>query len=134
MTNGEFSEDLPAGGKLKVNAKSWHIHYYIAGPDLRYKGEFFDIPGNKIDDYIVAWQENFKKYLELKATIPSKSEFHSQGKMDMIIAINSYFDEGVSLTHRGISVKTEKELKNLIENYEFAKKRALEIMTFLKKL
>lgn len=134
MTNGRFSEYLPSGGELVANVKSWSIHYYIAGPDLRYNGESFDIPGDKIDDYINAWQENFKKYTELKASIPPKSEFTTRGKMGMIIAINSYFSEGVSLRYRGVNVKTEKELKKIIDNYEFAKKRAVEIMALLKQL
>lgn len=134
MTDGEFSEYLPSGGKLVVNVKHWHIHYYFAGPDLRYKGESFDIPDKQIDDYIAAWKENFAKYLELKDTIPKQSELRTHGKMGMLIAINSYLSEGVSLTYRGISVKTEKELQKIIDNYEFAKKRAVEIMTLLKQL
>lgn len=134
MTNGEFSEYLPSGGKLVVNAKNWSIQYYFAGPDLRYKGESFEIQSNEIDDYILAWQENFQKYMELKATIPIKSEFNTRGKKGMIIAVNSYYKEGVSLIYRGLNVKTERELKKLIDNYEFAKKRAVEIMALLKQL
>ena len=134
MTDGEFSEYLPSGGKLVVTVKHWHIHYYFSGPDLRYNGESIDIPGNQVDDYIAAWKENFEKYKELKASIPKKSEFKAYGKKGMLIAINSYFNEGVSLTYRGINIKTEHELKKLIDNYAFAKRRAVEIMELLKQL
>ena len=134
MTTGEFTEFLPSGGKLVVNPMSWYIHYYFPGTEVKLGGDSYYIHDNQIDNYIFAWQENFKQYKELKETLPTKNEFVTRGKLGMLIAVHSRTCEGVSLTYRGLNIKTEKELKSLIERYEFAKKRAETLMACLKQL
>jgi hypothetical protein len=42
---GEYIEQMPFGGRLKVTRDSWHIEYYFPGPDLRYSGQFKVVPG-----------------------------------------------------------------------------------------
>ncbi|MCH5155052.1 MAG: hypothetical protein J1F69_00450 [Clostridiales bacterium] len=134
MTTGEFSEFLPSGGRLVVNVQSWYVHYYFPGTEIRLGGESYYIHDNQIDSYIAAWQDNLKQYKELKATLPEKSESVTRGKLGMIIAVNSRIQEGVSLSYHGINAKNEKDLKKILDSYEYARNRANLIMSFLRQL
>ena len=133
MTTGEFSEFLPSGGRLVVSANSWYVHYFFPGTEVRLGGESYYIHDNQLDSYIAAWIENFKQYKDLKAKV-AKTESVTRGKMGMIIAVNSRIQEGVSLSYHGVNVKTEKDLKKLLESYEYARNRAARIMAFLRQL
>lgn len=44
---GTYKEKLSTGGELTISANTWSISYYIPGIDLRYKGEFFSISGER---------------------------------------------------------------------------------------
>ncbi len=123
--NGEYSEKLPSGGKMVVTKTSWKIDYYFPGPDLRYNGTFFTIPGAEIDAYISAWEANFNKYLELKKTMRGGS-YSCEGSKGMMIRVNKY-PEGVSLTSYHMPINSRAALNKIVGEYERAKRRAQDI-------
>lgn len=130
--DGEYSEQLPCGGTLKVSGDKWHIQYYFAGFDRRYNGEFCRIEGLKIDEYISAWKENFDEYKKLKVSIPSGGDFSKPGKLGMNIRVGSF--EGVCLKSYHMPIKTEEGLTKVINSYRYAKDQALKAIKLLKTL
>lgn len=118
---------------MVVSANSWYVHYFFPGTEVRLGGESYYIHDHQLDTYIAAWTENFKQYKDIKAKV-AKTESVTRGKMGMIIAVNSRIQEGVSLSYHGINVKTEKDLKKLLESYEYARNRAALIMAFLRSI
>jgi len=131
--NGEFVQSLKTGGKLKVSSSGWEIEYYFAGPDLRYNGTFKRIYGNEIDKYINAWRNNFKKYQDLRESIPSGGDFSTSGEMGMTIRIGGWRD-GVCLTSYEMPLNTQKQIDDVIAEYENAKKTAKKLQQILKEL
>ena len=132
MASGEYREKLNSGGELSVTAKSWSIEYYFQGPDLRYNGTFVTISGCDIDKYIAAWNNNFKKYIQLKQTIPAGGSFDTCAEMEMRIRIG--FSEGVCLRSYHMPICTEEKLNQVVSDYNFAKKRAQQIQRLLQSL
>ncbi len=130
--NGEYKEKLLSGGELSVTKNSWSIKYYFSGPDLRYNGTFVTVPGEKINDYIEAWRNNFKKYILLKASIPSGGKFETNGEMGMSIRVG--WGEGVCLKAYHMPINTEDKLRQVTEDYSIAKERAIIVQEMLKKL
>ena len=130
---GIYEETLPCGGKLKVTKSSWLIEYYFPGPDLRYNGEFVRIQGAQVSGFICAYQENWKKYSELKKTIPKGGEFNTAGKSGMQIRVGG-FNEGVCIQSYYMPLKSISSVNKLIEGYKYALKRAPEIKIFLASL
>lgn len=131
--NGQYSEKLMTGGELIVSTDSWNIKYYFPGPDLRYNGTFVTVAGAKIEKYISAWKNNYKKYLLLKKTIPVDGEFSTEGEMGMTIRIGKFF-EGVCLYSYHMPISTEEKLNQVISDYQYAKERAIKLQKFLRNL
>lgn len=71
MNKAKYTEALASGGELNITENGWYIQYYFNGPDLRYNGEFVTIQGNDVDNYIKAYKNNYKKFLELQKVIPN---------------------------------------------------------------
>ena len=130
--NGEYSEKLPCGGTLKVIGNKWNIEYYFHGFDNRYKGQFCYIEGHRIEEYILAWKENFDEYKKLKVSIPKGGEFSTMGKLGMNIRIGSF--EGVCLASYHMQIKTEGDLTRVINSYLYAKGHAPKAMKLLQTL
>lgn len=130
--NGEYSEKLKSGGELKVSVNNWYIQYYFSGPDLRYNGTFVNIEGKDIDKYIDAWKTNFNKYLQLKETIPTGVKFDTNGLMGMSIRIG--WSEGVCLRSYHMPINNSAKLNQVIEDYEYAKERAIKLQELLRSL
>lgn len=130
--NGEYSEELKSGGELKVSVNNWYIQYYFSGPDLRYNGTFVNIEGKDIDKYIDAWRTNFNKYLKLKETIPTGGKFDTNGLMGMSIRIG--WSEGVCLRSYHMPINNSAKLNQVIEDYEYAKERAIKLQELLRSL
>lgn len=122
---GEYTERLPhySEGTLCVHKTSWYIRFYFPGPDLRYKGTFFNIRGTEIESYIYAYRMNWQKYLELKKSTPATGSYQTTGLKDMRIGVGGYAD-GVCLTEYHIPIKNESELNNIISDLEWAEKKA----------
>ncbi len=131
--NGEYTEKLSTGGELKVTPSMWCISYYFSGPDLRYNGTFVSIPGKEIDEYIQAWRDNFKKYLDLKKAIPKDGEYNTYGEKNMSIRIGNWCS-GVCLKSYHMPINNEEELEAVLCDYEYAKKRAHQLQTVLSSL
>lgn len=124
---GSYEEELKTGGKLIVKNDDWFIQYYFPGPDLRYNGTFLSLDGNCIDKYISSWKENFDKCKKLEKEIPENGSYDIEGKMGMYIHIhngNGY----VTLDRWHFPIYTEKELKNLLNEYAESKAKAKVIM------
>ena len=130
---GTYEELLPCGGKLKVTKSSWEIAYYFSGPDFRYNGTFFSIPGNSIEHYITAFHENWLEYEKLKDFIPSGGEFSKNGKMGMTIRIGN-FAQGVCLHSYHLPIYSIHRLEKIIAGYRYATERAPKIQEFLSAL
>ncbi len=131
MKRGTYVEKLPFKGELKVTNESWEISYYFSGPDLRYNGTFVSIPGNRVQNYVEAFRENWKEYCKLKESLPEGGEYRKIGKLNMTINIGS-FCEGVCLRSYHMAISNEKTLNSVIESYEYAIERAPIIQEFLK--
>jgi len=128
---GEYNEKLPCGGNLIVNDSSWKIEYHFLGSDMRYTDTMITIYGQNINDYILAWEENFEDYKTIKSVIPP-GDFCKIGKMGMNIRLG--FAEGVCLKSYHMPIKTEKELENVIKSYDYAQDRAQKIIKMLRNL
>lgn len=133
MSAGTYQEPLPCGGTLKVTQSAWEISYYFSGPDLRYKGTFITIPGDSIEQYIVAFNENWKEYEQLKSAIPVGEDFSKSGKMGMTIRIGK-FAQGVCIQAYHMPINSEQQLDKVISSYRYAAKRAPQIQKFLDSL
>src|SRR5262245_55178777 len=96
MEAGTYTEPLPCGGNLEVEAQGFRMRYYFPGPDLRYNGTFVDIAGGDVEAYIEAFIDNWHEYERLKATVPPRGGFEKPGRMGMTIRIGP-FNEGVCL-------------------------------------
>lgn len=131
--NGTYTEQLKSGGELRISAKEWTIEYYFPGPDMRYKGTFIRISGKKITEYIDAWEENFKEYLKLREMMPKDGSFEKRGKMEMTIRVGSRWRDGVCLDSYHMCIDTEDKIAAIKADYEYAKKRAEQMMEFLSK-
>jgi len=128
---GEYNEKLPCGGELKVIDSSWKIEYHFLGPDMRCNDTVVTVYGQEINDYILAWKDNFEDYKTIKSVIPP-GDFCKIGKMDMNIRLG--FAEGVCLKTYHMPIKTEKELDHVIKSYEYAQDRAQRVMKMLRNL
>ena len=124
---GTYTEKLPTGGELQISRNSWLIQYYFPGPDRRYNGTFVRIQGKDIDQYISAWKTNLAKYFELRKSVPGNGSFHTSGAMGMTIGVGGFWD-GVSLRSYHMRVRTEQEVDKIIEDYQYAKKRASQLI------
>ncbi len=130
MGTGIYEEELPSGGKLQVSATWWEISYYFPGPDYRYKGDFVTVPGNLVDEYILAFKENWTEYEKLKAIIPEGGEFSKKGRMGMTVGIGG-ITEGVCLHSYHMPIRSVETLEKVINDYLYAAKRAVQIQSFL---
>lgn len=125
MIKATFEAKLPCGGKLRISDSEWGIYYYFPGPDRRYKGTHVHIPGNSINQYISAYDENFLEYEQLKQTIPAGGQFSKPAKMGMSIRIGPLFD-GVCLQSYHMPVSTRAQLKKVLDGYRDASRQVNE--------
>lgn len=130
---GQYSEKLNSGGEFIVTEKDWRIEYYFLGPDLRYNGTRFSIPGMKIDRYITAWQNNFKKYLQLKSTFSLDGSYETIGEEGMRICVGGC-REGVCIDGWHMNLNTQKKINEIVADYQKCKSKATTIQSMLKSL
>lgn len=128
--NGQYSEKMKTGGELIVTANDWYIQYYFSGPDLRYNGTFVRLPGKEIDEYINAYRNNFKKYLEIKKNIPDSGKFETSGEKGMTIRLGIW--EGVCIDYYHMPINTKEKIEEIITDYQYAKQRAITLQNMLK--
>lgn len=133
MSTGTYEEPLSCGGKLKVKKSSWEISYYFCGPDMRYKGDFFSIPGSSIENYISALNENWSEFEKLKSVIPNGGDFSKPGKMEMNIRVG-HFAQGVCIHSYHMPICSKQQLEEVINAYRYASQRAPQIQSFLASL
>ena len=129
---GTYNEQLSCGGTLKVSKSSWEIIFYFSGPDLRYNGTIFSIPGVSINDYISALEENYNEYEKLKELIPKGDTFSKIARMNMIIGTGAY--EGVWLTAYHMDISSRLQLREIIKSFRYAVDRAPQIQKLLESL
>ena len=108
---------LKSGGELVVGSSGRHIEYFFPGPDKRYGGVHITIPGAQITDYISAWKENFARYNELKVENNRKNVVET-GRLRMVIRTG--YMEGVYLRGNHMRVTREKQLEQIVKDYESA--------------
>jgi|SRR6185369_4718549 hypothetical protein len=130
---GTYSEILPCGGELRVQPTSWAIHYYFAGPDLRYNGTLVQIQSSLVDSTVSAWQQNWEEYKRLKLMIPRSASFSTNGMCGMTINVGGPFD-GVCLRSYHLRVATEDRLTTIIKSYVYANHRAEQVQGMLRVL
>jgi len=131
--NGTYEEKLPfSEGKLIVTKTLYKIQFYFSGPDLRYNGTWLRIWQHEIDDYVDAYQKNWKKYIDLKKMKEQLgNSFSTTGIKGMNINIGGFRD-GVCIKSYHMPIRTEKELKKLIDSFHWAKDKGPKVMSFLK--
>ena len=130
---GTYEEKLPCGGTLQVENTSWNIQYYFSGPDLRYNGTFITVQGTEVPKYIKAFEANWKEFQRLKTSVPKGGEFSTSGKAGMTIRVGKW-DEGVCLQSYHMPINTQAQLDRVIQSYQYALRRAPQIIEFLTKL
>lgn len=131
MSNqGIYEAELPCGGKLRISAIDWEISYYFPGPDNRYNGTFVSIPGEQLDQYILAYKKNWNEYVKLKSSIPEGGEFSKEGELEMSIRVGDSF-EGVCLRSYHMPINNKDDLIKVIEGYQYAKNKSSKIQQFL---
>jgi hypothetical protein len=130
MAEGTFESTLPCGGTLRIFKSNWEIRYYFPGPDRRYNGTFVTIPGNLIEQYIAAYEDNWEEYQQLKRTIPAGGEFSKPAKMGMSIRIGGFF-QGVCLKSYHMPVASRGHLDRILDGYREATRRVNEVQTSL---
>jgi len=133
MSTGTYEELLPCGGKLRVSDSSWEIFYYFPGPDMRYNGTIVTVAGSLIDQYIIAFSENWNEYEQLKAAIPEGGNFSKPGKLGMEIRIGGFAD-GVCIRNYHMPISSGQHLEKVIAGYRYASERAPQIQSFLESL
>lgn len=129
---GTYVEDLPCGGRLKVSKSSWEISYYFPGPDARHNGTSVTLPGDRIKEYINAFENNWTEYKRLKGMIPSEGSFSKEGQKGMTIRLGMF--EGVCLRGHHMPVSSRERLTKIINSYEYAAKRSRQVQSFLAKM
>jgi hypothetical protein len=133
MSTGFYEEVLPCGGKLKVKKESWEINYYFPGPDLRHNGLFIVVPDKNIENYILAFRQNWEEFEELKSSIPTGGEFTKEGKMGMMIRI-AKFSPGVCIKSYHMPINSLSHLELVLNGYNYASKRAQAVQQLLASL
>ena len=128
---GQYSEKLKTGGEIVVTTTEWKISYYFSGPDFRYNGTFIILDGKDINKYIDAWADNFKKYQNLKKSMPKEGNSEFPGTMQMSIRIGG-FAEGVCIRSYHMPIRTQDKIIEVISDYKYARDRAVKIMDMLK--
>jgi Fe-S-cluster containining protein len=130
MKTGTYNEPLPCGGKLKVTETSWEISYDFSGPNTRYHRAFVTVPGQSVEEYICAFNENWMEFQALKESIPKECQFMKGGKMGMSIHIGSLV-QGVCIQSHHMPISSEEQLEKIIAGYRYAAQRAPKIQRFL---
>ena len=130
---GEYKESLCSGGDLVVTGDKWYIRYYFPGPDLRYNGDFFKIDSSEIDMYILAWKNNFDKYLQLKKSLSLEGTYEIKGEAGMIIRIGGWRD-GVCISGWHMNINEQSKINGIITDYQRCKVKAPAIQEILKSL
>ena len=133
MSSGEYSENLPCGGRLSVRRGRWDVTYYFPGRDRRHKGESITIASKEIKDYIKAYVENWNEYQALKKTVPPGGDFSKKGKLNMMIRLGK-FGRGVCIRSYHMPLSTKEDVQKVIDSYKYAMKRAPQIQQFLAEL
>jgi hypothetical protein len=130
--NGEYKERLPFGvGDLIVTKERYYIQFYFSGPDLRYNGTLIRIEKNEIDEYIEAFQKNWEKYLELDAMRSILgNNFSTVGLLKMDIRVGDLFN-GVFIRSYHLPLRSEFDIKSIVESLCWAKSKGPEIMNRL---
>lgn len=100
---------------------------------MRYNGTFVSVSGNSIEQYISAFNENWKEYEQLKATIPKGGDFSKPGKQGMTIRIGN-FAQGVCIRSYHMPISSAQQLEKIISGYRYAAQRAPQIQQFLASL
>jgi hypothetical protein len=122
-SSGTYSENLTCGGRLNVSQESWSIEYYFPGPDRRYTGEFFVIPGPEVHSYIKAYEDNWNEYERLIACVPAEGSFEKPGLKNMVIRIGGHW-AGVSISGYHLPISSRATLDRLLTTYRYCLERA----------
>ena len=133
MSSGEYTEQLPCGGKLIVTTNSSEVTYYFPGRDRRHNGEFVNIRGKDIRQYMKAFAENWNEYQSLKKSIPPGGDFSKKGKMGMTIRVDKY-GGGVYIRHYHMRLDTKEKVAKVINSLDYAIKRTPQVRELLNKL
>ena len=117
-----YSEEIGFSGILKVEEDHWYIQYYFSGPDGRYNGVHVVIPGQEVDDYINAWELNYKEYQKLKIEYSGR-RYEKKTLKGMNIKIGEFW-EGVCFTKNHMPINTQRKLKKVIDSLTYAKAKS----------
>jgi hypothetical protein len=114
-------------GTVQVGQVRWRVYFYFPGPDPRNDGTFVTIKDTQIDEYIHAYEENWKKYISLKKQILIPGSYETPGLCNMTIRIGGH-REGVRLANFFLPINNETEIKKIISDLKWARDRANSIM------
>lgn len=130
MITAQYQEALTSGGVLKVMPSNWYIEYRFKPSTPPEDEVVVRLNGTEIEDYQFAWENNFKRYLELKEFVPPQGSFRVEGLKGMIIRIRED-QEGVCLTAGEMPIQTQEALNQVIADYQYAKEMAIKMQQLL---
>lgn len=111
----ELSDILAHGGRLAATESGWSLSYYFPGPDRRYNGTILKIDRLMLQQYVDAWENNWRSYLRLCESTKD-TPFSAQGELGMRLGAG-----GVHLYK--LSVTSEEELDVMKASLRFAAER-----------
>lgn len=126
----QFDVPLDTGGKLIISPDRWYIKYEFSSDVSPVIKTNLEIESISIHDYINAWEENFKRYTELKELTPHGKTLVKSGAKFMRIHVNDEYD-GVCLCGNHLRVNTTNELARIIKEYNYAMRVADSVCTCL---
>ena len=133
MSTGEYSEKLTIpGATLKVTSDNYYISFYFPGPDYRYNGDFLNITSDEIDEYIIAYKNNWVIYKQLE-DLKLDGEITKTGDKNMTIRCGGYYT-GICLNHYHLPICSLDDLNKLIEELASIKERAIKIQNAISDL
>ena len=128
---GTYKEELNfLPGEIVVTNNNFEISFYFKGIDNRYNGRFFKIQSCDIQKYIIAFNDNWTKYEDLKK-LNTPGQLSVTCEMDMRIFIGDSFFNGLSLNQYDVLLKTRKEVDAAIDDLTAAYKRGSELIVIL---
>lgn len=127
--NGEYTEEFMRNyGTLRIGSTHAFIEFYFPGPDARYKGTFFSIQENEINQYINAYRNNWQTAEELQARIldTPDDKFNQSGEMGMNITV-SHNSIILCIDNYHLPTCSKKECDDIINHFNIAKYRIKEV-------
>lgn len=83
--------------KLVVTPSEWSVEAYWPGPDARYSGTYFRLPGSQVSEYAHELIRGWERFCELDKTAPDDVNLSVQGALGTRIVVRGFPGRGVTM-------------------------------------